>query len=130
MRIGDMALHAIDMERAGLRAAPADLDAVAQRFEIGGLAQYAVVEGLAARRRPLQELDGAVDGDAFLIAGDEKRDRAFAVGSRLAAMGRQMRKHGRDAAGDAALHVDRAAPIEEAVLDLAGKRAVAPGGFI
>ncbi len=33
-------------------------------------------------------------------------------------------------AGDAALHVDRAAAIQEAVLDLAGERAERPGGLV
>ena len=79
LRIGDVALHAVDIERAGLRAAAADLDAVAERLDIGGLAEHAMVEFLAARRRPLQQLDGAVDGDVFLVAGDQERDRALAV---------------------------------------------------
>jgi hypothetical protein len=37
---------------------------------------------------------------------------------------------GCDAAGDAALHVDRAAAIEKTVLHLAGERAERPRGFI
>ncbi len=130
MRIGDMALHAIDIERAGLRAAAADLDAIAEHLDIGGLAKYAMVEFLAARGDPLQQLDGAVDGNVFLVAGDQKRDRAFAVLARLAAMGGEMVKHRRDAAGNAALHVDRAAAIEKPVLHLARERAMAPGALI
>jgi hypothetical protein len=125
-----VALHAVDIERAGLRAAAADLDAVAHHLEIGGLAQHAMVEFFAARRRPLQKLDGAVDGDVFLVAGDQERDRALAVIARLAAMRGEMREHGRDAAGDAALHVDRTAAVEKAAPDLAGKRAMAPGGLV
>src|SRR6516165_1392673 len=111
MRIGDMALHAVDIKRARLRAAAADLDAVTQHFEIGRFAQHAMIESLAARRRPLQKLDGAVDRYAFLVAGDQERDRAFAILSRLAAMVGEMLQHGRNAAGDAALHVDRATAI-------------------
>ena len=38
MRVGDMALHAVDIERARLRAAAADLDAIAQHLDIGRLA--------------------------------------------------------------------------------------------
>ncbi len=85
-----------------------------------------MVEFLAARRDPLQQLDGAVDGDVFLVAGDQERDRAL----RLAAMRGQIFQHRRDAAGDAALHVDGAAPVEKAVLDVAGERAVAPGALV
>ena len=39
-------------------------------------------------------------------------------------------QHRRDAAGDAALHVDRAAAVEKAVLDLAGERAMGPGALV
>ncbi len=39
-------------------------------------------------------------------------------------------KHRRDAAGDAALHVHGAAPIQKAVLDLARERAMAPCGLV
>ena len=85
-----------------------------------------MVEFLAAPGAPLQQLDGAVDGNGFLVAGDQERDRAFW----LAAIVSEILQHRRDAAGDAALHVDRAAAIEEAVLDVAGERAVAPCGFI
>ena len=53
MRIGDVALHAVDIERAGLRAAAADLDAVAEHLDIGGLAEHAMVEFLAALARTI-----------------------------------------------------------------------------
>ncbi len=39
-------------------------------------------------------------------------------------------QHRRDAAGDPALHVDRAAAIEKTVLHVAREGAVAPGGFV
>ena len=85
-----------------------------------------MVEFLAARRHPLQQLDGAVDGDVFLVAGDQERDRAFW----LAAIVGEILQHRGDAAGDAALHVDRAAAVQQAVLHLAGERAMRPGGFV
>src|SRR6202042_2717443 len=44
--------------------------------------------------------------------------------------GGEMFQHGGDTAGDAALHVDGAAAIEQAVLHLAGERAVAPRAFV
>src|SRR5947209_8580713 len=108
MRIGDMALHAIYKERARLRAAAADLDAVAELLDVAGLAEYAMVQFLAARRQPLQQLDGAIDGDVFFIPGDQERDRAF----QLAAIVVEIIQHRRDAAGDAALHVDSAPAIQ------------------
>ena len=42
----------------------------------------------------------------------------------------QIFQHRRDAAGDTALHVDRAAPVQKAVLDLAGERAMGPGALV
>ena len=130
MRIGDVALDAVDIERARLRAAAADLDAVAEFLDIAGLAEHAMVEFLAARRRPLQQLDGAVDGNVFLVAGDQERDRAVAVSAGLAAVGGEIFQHRRDAAGDAALHVDGAAPVEETVLDVARERAMGPCALV
>src|SRR6516164_10148322 len=99
MRIGDMALPALDIERAGLRAAAADLDAIAHRLLIGGFAQNAMVECLTAVLDPLQELDGAVDRDVLFIAGDEEGNRSF----RLATVIAEILQHCRDAAGDATL---------------------------
>ena len=89
-----------------------------------------MIEFLAALSHPLQQLDGAVDRDRFLVAGDQKRDRAFTVFSRLAAVVGEILQHRGDAAGDAALHVDGTAAVEEAVLDLAGECAVAPGRLV
>jgi hypothetical protein len=91
-----------------------------------GLAEHAMIEFLAALGAPLQQLDGAVDGNVFLVAGDQKRNRAFW----LAAIVGEILQHRGDAAGDAALHVDRAAAIEETVLHLAGERAERPCGFV
>ena len=85
--IGDVALAAGDDQRAVERAAPADLDGVAEHLDVARLAEDAVVECLAALRRPSQQLDGAVDRDAFLVAGDQERDRALV---RLAAVGGEM----------------------------------------
>src|SRR6266403_499202 len=40
MRIGDVALDAVDKERARQRAAAADFDAIAEHFHIAGLAEH------------------------------------------------------------------------------------------
>src|SRR6516225_5571603 len=126
MRVGDMALPSFDIERAGLRATAADLDAVSQFLLVGGFAEHAMIEFFAARLDPLKELDRAVDRHVLLIAGDQERDRSL----RLAAVVAEILQHGRNAASDAALHVDCAAAIEETVLHLAGERAMAPRGLI
>ena len=76
-RISDVALAAGDDQRAVERAAPAGLDGVAEHLDVARLAKNAMVEFFAARGRPLQQLDRAVDRDAFLVAGDQERDRAF-----------------------------------------------------
>ena len=72
LRIGDMALLAGHDQHAVLRAAAADLDGIADALDVARLAQDAVIESLAALGRPLQQLHRAVDGDAFLIAGDQE----------------------------------------------------------
>src|ERR1043166_863600 len=117
MRIGAVALNAVGNERSGQRAAPADLDAVAKLLDIARLAQHAMIEFFAARRRPLQQLYGAVDGVAFLIPGDQERDRAL----RRAAIGSEIVERGSYAAGNAALHVDRAAAVERSEERRVGK---------
>src|SRR5674476_1017514 len=98
-----MALPAGHDQVAVERAAAADLDGVAEFRDIARLAQNAVVKFFAALGRPLQELGRAVDRDAFLVAGDQERERAF----RLAVMVAEIIEHGGQRAGDAALHIDR-----------------------
>ena len=92
VRIGDVALLAVDDQRAVLRAAAADLDGVAELVDVAGLAEHAMVEFLAALRRPFQQLDGAVDRDAFLVAGDQERDRALWACRRWRRDGRARRR--------------------------------------
>ena len=115
MRIGDVTLDAIDIERARLRAAAADLDAIAQHLDIRGLAEHAMIEFLAARGDPLQQFDGAVDGDVFLVAGDQERDRAFRAST---PRGKIVERRG-ELAGNRALHVDGAAAEQHAICDVA-----------
>ena len=122
LRIGDVALLAGDDQRAVERAAPADLDGVAERRHIARLAQDAMVEGFAALGRPFEQLHRAVHGDAFLVAGDQEGDRPLG----LAAARGEVIERGGQRTGDRALHIDRAAAIERAVGDLARKRRVSP----
>src|ERR1700733_13163985 len=114
------------MKRARLRAAAADLYAIAERLDVGGFAQHAMIEFFASRGGPLQQLDRAVDGNVFLIAGDQKRDRTFW----LAALVAKVLQHGGRATGDAALHVDGAAAIKKAAFHLAGEGPNRPRRFI
>ncbi len=116
------ALHALDGELAGQRAAPADLDHVAHRRRIGRLAEQAMVEALAAFGRPLEELHGAVHRDALLVTGDQERDRSF----RRACARSEVVERSRHGASDGALHVDRAAAVERVAHDLAGKGRMGP----
>ena len=117
-----MTLLAGHRQRAVERAAPADLDGVAQHGRIGRLAEQAMVEFFAALGGPCQELHRPVDGDALLVAGDEERDRA----RRPAAVGGKMIEARCHRAGDGALHVDRAAAVERPRRDLAGKGRMGP----
>src|ERR1017187_4645084 len=106
LRIGDMALPAGHDQVAVERTAAADLDGVAQFRDIARLAQNAVVEFFAALSRPLQKLGRAVDRDAFLVAGDQERDRAFWLAGKMA----EMFGPGAEWAGVPALHVTAPRP--------------------
>ena len=123
VRVGRVALLALDDEVAVERAAPADLDLVADAIAARRLAHNASVQNLAAGLQPVEHLDGAVDAVAFLIAGDEQRYRA----GHLAATGGEEALRGGDKTGDLPLHVDGAATVENAVADLRGERRCAPG---
>src|SRR3569623_20380 len=90
--ISDMALLALDDQRAGQRAAPPDLNEVAERIDVARLAAHAKVELFAALGRPVEQFHGAIDGGAFLVAGDEEGERAFW----LAAIGLEIGEYGGD----------------------------------
>src|SRR4029453_9605017 len=109
--IGDVALPSGDEQRAIDRTTPADLDGVAEGCHVAWLGENAMVEFLAALGRPFQQLDRAVHRHALFVAGDQEGNRSF----RLAAGLRQMPERGRDRARDAALHVDGAAAVKNAV---------------
>ena len=119
LRIGDMALAAVDCEPSIQRAAPAVLDRVAERADACRLADDAMVEKLTPRQRPVEKLDRAVDRRAFLVAGDEKAERS---GKRP--LGDEAQGGGHSC-GDAAFHVARAAAPELAVGDL-GREGIEP----
>src|SRR5260221_3142232 len=126
LRIGDVTLLARDDQVAVERTAPANFDGVAEFILIAWLAQDAVIKALAVLSRPFQKLGRAIDRDAFLVAGDQKRNRAFW----LAAMMVQVVENSRDRASNATLHVDRPAAIQLAVRHLARKWRMLPGFFV
>ena len=121
VRIGDMALLAVDPDPGVERSAPADLDHVTQRMLRGRLADHAGVDDLTLGHQGLNDPFGAVQGRALLVAGDQEGQAAGNLALRQDL--RDRRHPGRDAA----LHVDRAAAIEDAVLHLGLERARGPG---
>src|SRR5437899_1937468 len=108
-----MALHAPDREPAAHAAAPADLDHLPQPLWIGRLADDAGVEFLAAFLEPAQHRLGAVDRGPFLIAGDEKADRAVEPALALC----QEARGGSGEGADGPLHVGGPAPDQLAIDD-------------
>ena len=121
LRIGDVALHALDAQLARQRAAAPVLDHVAERAHRGRLADDAVVEPNALRSEPVAERDGAVERRPFLVARDQEGDRAGGIGAR----GDELldRDHHR---GERALHVGGAAAMQHAVAVARHERVAGP----
>ena len=81
-----------------------------------------MVKGLAALGRPFDELHRSIHRDAFLVSGDQERDRSFRPASACA----EVIEDGGKRAGDRPFHIDGAAAIERAVGDFAGKGRMGP----
>src|SRR5262249_41927176 len=111
-------LAAFDGELAAHAAAPADLDHVSELALAGRLADHAGIDALALLHHPVEHLLGAVDGDTFLVAGDQQADRAAEV---VAAAGEETGHSARERS-DGALHVRCTAPVELAIDDLGRER--------
>jgi hypothetical protein len=84
-----------------------------------------MVEALAAGMRPFEQLDGAVHGGSFLVARDEKDDRA----RRIRGLAPETQRRG-DHGGEAALHVAGAAPMQHAVADRPAEGVARPGARV
>ena len=110
VRIGDVTLDAVHGELARERAAPADLDRVAERVGAAGLADHAPVDLLAARFERFHHAPRAVDRRAFLVARQQERERAAVIGMRgdKALAGGHHRR-------ESTLHVGGAAAVQDAV---------------
>src|SRR3546814_18764791 len=75
LRVGGVPLRAAHGEACVEAAAAADLHHVAELGVAGRLADQAAVQGLVALGQPAQHFAGAVHRVAFLVAGDQQRDR-------------------------------------------------------
>ena len=123
VRIGGVALNAVNGQPPGQTAAPADLDHVAKRRGRGRLADEAGIERLAARGQPFEHSFGAVDPRPFLVPGDQQADRAGKAGGSFG----KPALDGGDEGGDRALHVNRTAAPQRAVAQARGERVERPG---
>ena len=121
LRIGHVALDAFHFQFRAQRAAAAVLHHVTHCGRAGRLAHDAPGDFLVARFQMLHHFYGAVDGGAFLVAGDQKSDGA-AVIRMLCHKAFTRRDHRRQAA----LHVGGAASAQHAVFDFRFERGVLP----
>lgn len=117
VRIGDMALRARNFDPDIDRAAPPDLDRIAEPRRGGRLADKADVGDELTRLHPIDQRYGAVSGGAFLVAGDDQREATFV---------RRHARGGGDEGGDAPLHVHRATPVEQIAPHLRHERIGCP----
>src|SRR6185295_6406739 len=123
MRVGDVPLHPADLDFGIETAAPSDLDRFAEAFRIGWLANQAMIWPLVSLLlHPLQHFARAIDGNTFLVAGNEQADRAVDLSSpRLGII-----RCGSNKAGNGALHIGGAPAVEAAVGNLCGERRMGP----
>src|SRR5262245_30968762 len=73
LRVSDMTLFPAHDHMAIERAAPADLDRIAQCLLIARFAENAMIEFFAPLIRPCQQFGRAIDRDAFFVTGDQER---------------------------------------------------------
>ena len=115
--VSDVALNAGNVDPHVDRAAAADLDRVAEPVDRGRLADQDHVGADLPLVQPVDDPRRAVGGIAFLVAGDQQRQRALGLSDP---------RDGGDEGGDRALHVVGAAADQPAVDDLACERVDAP----
>ena len=122
-RIGGVPLNAARGNEQIEGTAPSVLDGVAQDFRAAGLSDEAGVRHVPVLSHPLQNLAGAVNGNALLVAGDQQRHGAGRGTAVVAGPVDRRRGEGRHLA----FHVRRAPAIEHAVLDHRFEGRVQPG---
>ena len=74
VRVGDVALHALDGEVAGERTTAAVLDHVATAMNRGGFTDDGVLDGFATCLKGIDHNGSAVVGGAFFIRGQQEGD--------------------------------------------------------
>ena len=123
MRVGGVALHAVNRQPPGQTAPPADLDHVAECIGRGRLPDQASVRHFTALGQPFEHLFCAVDPRSFLVAGDQQTDRAVEARPTLAkpALG------GSDKSGNRPFHVDRTTAPKRTLAQARGERVERPG---
>ncbi len=121
-----MTLYAVDRQHTIDGPTAANLGHFAQGSRVCWLTNNAMVNGLALIGNCLQHLLGAVDGRAFLVAGDQETDGTIEI----TVARRQELGCGIGEAGDCGFHVDRSPAIEGAVLHLRAERVSDPGVFV
>ena len=102
-----MTLFAQNLQTPRERTAPPDLDHIPQRVGIGRLTQNTMIPTLALPMRPFKQFHRPVDRRAFLIAGDQKRNRSF---ERVFMIFKKPQSSC-DRGGHTALHISCAAPV-------------------
>ena len=119
VRVGDMALRAPDGQPGVERAAPADLDGVAQPLRRCRFADEAGIRHQPLPFQPVEHRRRAEGRRAFFVAGDDQRQPPRGAAPDMA--GRC-----RDKSRDGPLHVGRAAPDQPAIGDGGRKGIDAP----
>ena len=107
MRISDMALRALYLDPDIDRAAPPDLHHIAQPVDAGGFPDKAHIWLLATFAHQVDQSARAVNRRTFLVSGYDEADRS--------GISRDI-GHCRDHRGNRALHIHRAASIEQIAL--------------
>ncbi|MNV33779.1 hypothetical protein D3C71_1251600 [compost metagenome] len=117
-----MALHALHGQRGREAAAAAHAQQITEHRGGGRLTGDAPVDGLAAFAEDAGHATHTVDGIAFLVTGQQHRQRAGMI---------RMGGHelfGRHHEGShTAFHIGRATPVQHAITDLRIERITGPG---
>jgi hypothetical protein len=122
LRVSHVPLLAMHEHAAGERAAPADLDGIAQGLDAGRFADEAVIDLDPVFAKPLHDLDRAMERGTFLVGGDEQADGTLVpgvFGQKILDRGDKRRQRG--------FHVSRAAPVKITVADLGLEGVALPG---
>ena len=119
LRIGHVALHAVNDEPAGQRATTPNFNRVAAVLFAGRLTNHTPVDPRAQGQEMLDNAPRAVDRGPFFVARNEKRDRSLVPGVTAHEVFRRS-----DHRGKPALHVGRTA-AEQVTVSLGRRERIA-----